>query len=509
MNKLSIHRSLAWMVAALAATGCTPSATDPSTETSEVVNIRIEEVPLTTSSDTARQLFNEGQYLLDVGRGGKAREKFRAALAEDPHFVRAHLNQANSALSIPEFQQCLDKASENLAHANDGERQMVEITRTFLTNDPARGVELARQLAEAYPTSPRARLVLGAMLAAQNDNISARAAYQAALELEPDAPAALFGLANNYLFGEPKDFAKAETWAERAIAAYPDEAKGHEVLGDVKRAQDDLENALAAYNQATETDPTLEVAQHKKGHVSSFLGRIDEARAAYDAAISAAPPETKAGYAVFRGFTHIHGGDIAAALDELEELANNIEAMGTPADQVKGLQVFALTSAANAALHAGLIDRAKTFVARRNELQMQIAEEVGTEDTRRLQEANCHLWSGLVAAYQGDSQGAAEHAAKITALVENDENPRKMEPVHWILGMSALHADDHLKAVEHLRQANHVNDMFIRYQLAVAEDGVGNAEAARKMFSEVASFNFNSVGFALVGRDARARTGRS
>ncbi len=510
MKNFIIHHPLAIVAAAaaLVAVGCAPSTTESSSE-AEVATVQVAEIPVTTSSDDARRLFDEGQYLLDVGRGVMAREKFRAAVAEEPGFVRAHLNQAGSALSTKEFEQCLDTASEHLEDASDGERKMVEIFRTFLTNDSARGVELAKELADAYPTSPRAKIVLAGMQGTQNDNVAARASFEAALDLDPGAPAALFGIANNYLFGEPKDFAKAEEWVRKAISAYPDEAKGHEVLGDIKRAQNELEGALAAYNQAIEADSTLEIAQHKKGHVSSFLGQIEEARAAYDAAIAAAPPESKAGYAVYRAFTHIHGGDVPGALDELEELADNVAAMGTPADQVKGLQIFALTSGANAALHAGLGDRAKALVARRNELQMVIAEEVGTEDRRRLQEANCHLWDGLVAAYEDSSDAAAEHAAKLAELVEGDDNPRKMEPVHWILGTSALTAGDHAKAAHHLRQANHANNMYVRYQLAIAEDGAGNAEDASKLFSEVASFNFNTVGFALVGRDAKARAGMS
>ncbi|MDX2419329.1 MAG: hypothetical protein QNK19_17860 [Xanthomonadales bacterium] len=68
-------------------------------------------------------------------------------------------------------------------------------------------------------------------------------------------------------------------------------------------------------------------------------------------AIALAPPESRASSAVYKGFTYIHGGDIPAAIDELEALAGEVESMGTPADQVKGLQVFALIGK-NAAAHA-------------------------------------------------------------------------------------------------------------------------------------------------------------
>ena len=71
--------------------------------------------------------------------------------------------------------------------------------------------------------------------------------------------------------------------------------------------------------------------------------------------------------------------------------------------------------------------------------------------------------------------------------------------------MSALKSGDYAAAVEHLRQADHANNMFVRYQLALAEEGAGNTEVAAALFAEVASFNFNSVGFALTRGEAAAK----
>jgi len=469
--------------------------------------VQLAELSVTTSSDVARALYAEGQYFIDVGRGVQARAKFKAAAAEDPGFALAYYGQANASLSFAEFQHSLDAATEHSAGISEGERMLIDINRSFLSNDAAAGLALAGELVEKYPDSARSWIVLAGMQANQNDNVGARASNEKALELENNAPGALAGLASNNLFGEPKDFTAAEAWANKLIAAYPEEAKGFEILGDIKRAQKNLEAALEAYNTASSIDPTLELAAHKRGHVNSFLGNIEDARAAYDEAIAIAPPESKASYAVYKGFTNIHAGDIPAAIDELEALADQVGPMGTPEDQVKGLQVFALNSAAFAAMHAGLFDRAATIVARRNELQMSIADDVGTDDAHRLQEANCQFFDGLLAAYQGNADGAAEHANAITSLVESDDNPRKNEPAHWVLGMSALQAGNYTAAVEELRQADHANNIFVRYHLALAEEGNGNTEEAKKLFAEVASFNFNSVGFALAQEDAAARAG--
>jgi tetratricopeptide (TPR) repeat protein len=56
-------------------------------------------------------------------------------------------------------------------------------------------------------------------------------------------------------------------------------------------------------------------------------------------------------------------------------------------------------------------------------------------------------------------------------------------------------------AVGHLQQGNPF-DPYIKYQLAVAAEGAGDAARAKKLFREVADYNFNAVGFALVRKDA-------
>lgn len=476
----------------------------PEQEEVEVAQPVAEPIPLTATSEEVEALLDEGHYLSDVGRVVEARGKFVAAADADPGCVQAHVYQAANALSFQEFQQALDAAA-NAEGGNEGERKLVAIYQTFLTNDTEQGIALAEELVAMYPNSPRALTILAGLQAGNNEAEAARASYRRALDLDPEYAAALFGIAGNYLFAEPRDFEAAEQWADKAIAAYPDEAKAYELLGDVKRGQNDLEAALEAYNRASEVDPTLAVAHHKRGHINSFLGNIEEARAAYDRGVEAAAVENKANYAVFKAFTRIHEGDMEAAIDELVMLAEQVPDMGTPEDQIKGSQTFALNSAAQVALHAGMLDRAAELVEERNELAMAIAGDVGTEDAERLQKAACHQWDGLLAAYRGDEEGAAAEAAEIETLLAEDDNPRKMEGAHFALGVAALENEDFAAAVEHLRQADYRNNIYVRYQLALAEEGAGNTEEAAELFNHVATFNFNSVGFALAGRAAKEK----
>ena len=94
-------------------------------------------------------------------------------------------------------------------------------------------------------------------------------------------------------------------------------------------------------------------------------------------------------------------------------------------------------------------------------------------------------------------------------MVANDDNPLKMEPVHWVRGVAALSNGEFAEAASELSEANHANNMYIRFQLAQALEGAGQADKARELYQQVADFNFNSVGFALVGDDARQKVAGS
>ncbi len=61
---------------------CSPTEDQTSTAVPEQAAPEVAkqtDIPMTSSSSAAKALYADGQYLLDVGRGVQAREKFRAA----------------------------------------------------------------------------------------------------------------------------------------------------------------------------------------------------------------------------------------------------------------------------------------------------------------------------------------------------------------------------------------------------------------------------------------------
>lgn len=495
MNRHTLRRASAAMLLAtlpiFASTGSTAT---------------VGEIPVTTRSESARMDFIAGQAALDRGDGAVANTLFRAAVTADPDFTYAWFNLSNVAFSTEEFAESLKRATASAAKASEGEQLLVQINQRFLDNDFQTQLALARRLVEKYPRSPRAWLLLAGVQAGLNQFLDQRQSLSKAIELDPGLAAAPFAMGNSYLFNQPRDFAQAETYFRQAITLAPGEDNYWWTLGDVYRATNRLDEAREYYTRATRLDPSDGTAPVKLGHVDSFLGRYAEARADYDRGIANADAATRPFLANYRTFTWVHAGEPRSAVQALEKLAADSDTNDVPADQRAGARVFALTNAAQISLHTGLTDDAERVIGKLATALRANARLVGTEEFSRIQEAQIAYLEGQLAARRGDYAQARRLAQKNADLVAQQQNPRKLENHHDLLGLIDLLQRNYREAIEHYRKADLTN-MYVKYHLALALEADGQTAEARDIFREVGTWNFNSAGFALVRKDALARAG--
>ncbi|HTH65600.1 MAG TPA: tetratricopeptide repeat protein [Gemmatimonadales bacterium] len=459
-------------------------------------------LPVTTASVAARNHFLQGQRELDLGRTIDANAHFKAAVAADSNFAIGYLNVATTGNSLAEFNTNLALAERHVTGVTDAERILIQIARLGASNDINGQLVLAQQLVAKYPDSPRAYLVLGGVQGALNQNTDARVAIMKAVSLAPRLLTAHTDLGNSYLFGEPKDFAKSLEQMQRAAALAPNEPFVHDLLGDVYRAQNNLERARAEYTRGHELAPTDASLLQQRGHVNSFAGNFAAARADYDSAIALGRANEQAGFSPFRAYVSVYAGEPKAAIAELNRLVAGIDTMGVP--EPRGVKIAALTDIAVIAIHTGDFPAAVDALKQRTQLLLQQADQVGTAAFRRSQEANIAYFDAWVAARQGDYTTAARAIDRVGVAVTPDANPRKLEPVHELKGYIALYQGNFAEAAGHFAMGN-LNDPYIKYQYAVALAGGGEKDKAQQLFRELAVYNFNNVGYALIRKDAQQK----
>jgi Flp pilus assembly protein TadD len=459
-------------------------------------------LPVTTASADARNHFLQGQRELDLGRAFEANAHFKEAVAADSGFALAYLNVANTGNSLTEFKTNLALAERHAAGASDAERFLIQISRKGLDNDVNGQLALAQQLVAANPESPRAYLVLAGVQGTLNRNADARVSILKAVGLAPRLLAAHTALGNSYLNGEPKDFAKSLEHMRHAEALAPSEPYMHDLLGDVYRAQNNLDGARAEYTRGHELNPSDASLLQQRGHVNTFAGNYAAARADYDSAIALGRGNEKAGYIPVRAYVSIYAGDPKGAIAELNRLVAGIDAMGVPG--ARDLKIGALTDIALIAIHTRDFAAADAALKQRTPLLMQQADDVGSAAFRRATEANVAYFDAWLAARKGDYTAARRATDRMATLVAPDENPRKLEPVHELKGYVALYQGNFREAAAHFAQGS-IDQQYIKYQYAVALEGAGEKDKAKQLFRELAVYNFNDVGYALIRKDAQGK----
>jgi tetratricopeptide (TPR) repeat protein len=273
-------------------------------------------------------------------------------------------------------------------------------------------------------------------------------------------------------------------------------------MGDLYRAQNNLPQARAEYTRMIELDRNRAGAFQQRGHVNSFLGNFADARADYDLAIALADPGTKPTFSVYRALVSVYAGDPSAAEVELDRIAAGVDAMNiTNAD---GVKIFALSEEARIALHNRHLDVAQRTIDQLRTVYRHQAATGRSEAIRRGNEAQIDYWEGMLAARRGDFTTARNEARDMMAQVAPNQNPRKNEGAHELLGTADLLQGNFAAADAHFAQAN-PDDVYIWYNRGLALEGAGRTAEAKEYFRRAAAWNFNNASAALVKADAARR----
>jgi len=488
----------AMLVAACAASP--PPATSRDLGALDSVTSAIMGHPITTASADARSHFVAGQRELDLGRAFEALDHFQRAVAADSTFAFGYLHAATSSNSLADFKTNLARAEQLAAGASEAEQLQIQIVRKGLENDVSGQLASAEQLVAKFPESPRAHFVLAGVQAGLNRNAEARASYAKAITLAPRMVVAHIAVGTTYLFNDPRDFNQALEHFKHAEALAPNEPSMHDFLGDAYRALNDMTQARREYTRGHELNPRDAGLVQQRGHVNSFAGDYAAARADYDSSMTLGRGNERGFFAPFRAYVSVYAGDPAGAIAELNRLVTQADGMGLP--DPLAVKVNALSNVALIAIDTRDFAAAEAALAQRTPLMRQQSDQAASAGFRRAQDANIAYFAAWLAARRGNYGAARREIARMTAIVAPDANPRKMEPIHQLKGFMAAYQGKAAEAAAHFAQGN-LQDPYIKFYYAVALDASGKADQAKPMFRELAVYNFNTLGYALIRKEAQ------
>nr|WP_314623765.1 XrtA/PEP-CTERM system TPR-repeat protein PrsT [uncultured Noviherbaspirillum sp.] len=210
--------------------------------------------------DDAEARFLLGSIYIETGDSLSAEKELRRAAELGMTKARTAPQLAKSMMLQGQFQKALDE----LAAAGPLQDANVEITR-----------------GDAY--------------SALNKQAESKAAYEKALQLTPDAPLALVGLAKIAYFN--KDVDGATRMIDQAIAKNPQNTEALVAKAELLRAQNKNDEALAAYNTALKIKPDHVQNHIAKANLDISMRRFDDASKEIETARKLAPSAPMVSYA--------------------------------------------------------------------------------------------------------------------------------------------------------------------------------------------------------------------
>ena len=282
---------------------------------------------------------------------------------------------------------------------------------------------------------------------------------------------------------------------------YPGERMVRMMLGQVLFNRGELEEARTHFERAVALDNSTPRVYNFLGNYHLLQGDYAKAREMYQHAVK----RTVKGTAPFGpnfglAYAYVYDGNIPEALKVLTRFQDQYSQTSGAAEFPP---VFIWNAIARLHLENGQPAEALKFYERG--YQTVPGSKLPAEE-KLIWQGRLHHGRGRSLAKLGKHEEAWKEAELIKKMI--DENPERgkqfMPSYHYIVGYLRLESGDHVKAIEHLKQADQT-DPFHKLLLARAYDRSGDAANAQKLYREIVESKQNNLERALAVPEAKKK----
>ena len=481
--------------------GCNRAKSDEAQETGAVSTGNRGKVPVSASSEEARQLHAQGLQLADQLRPHAARQLFEKAVAKDPTFAMAHYNLALASPDAKATTEHLNRAVALSDKASEGERLTILAFQANNDGNPAKWVEYSKQLASAYPEDERAHTILGnAYFFGEQDYEKAREELQKAIDVEPNfAPAYnMLGYSHSAL----SDYPAAEKAFKKYIELVPNDPNPYDSYGELLMKTGKFDESITQYRKALSVDPHF-VASHF-GIAANLLyqGKHDQAIAEAQKLEAAGQNDADHRFALFtKALVYVDQGKNDAALKEIQKEYDLAARVGDTATMSGDAETMG-----SILLSAGRPDEA----AKRFEQALSLVAKSSRSQEAKDDAALAHHYNlGRVALAKKDLAAAKTHAAAYLDGAKAKDNEFRTREAHKLNGKIAKEEKNYDQAIAELAQSNQL-DPSVLYATGQAFEGKGDQAKASEWLRKAAElYTLPTLNHAFVRAKARKAAARS
>ncbi len=282
-------------------------------------------LPVTTSSDEARGLYQKGMADLENLYVDRSLDEWRAAAKLDPNFGLAWVWIAFESSNPEEATAAREKAKSLAPKLSPGEQLMVTWIVKIQEGDFIGGISAMNDMLEMYPKDKHLLYLAGNWVMDKNGNEQALRLFSRALAIDKNFPAVLNDLA--YVEARERNFDKAFAAMDRYVALLPNEPNPQDSYGEILRMAGNFEGSLQHYRAALKIDPDFVTSQVGLGDTYALMGNQELARIEYDKAVRYAHNEAdRLSYSMQKAMTWVRDGNFAEADKQFQEIAETAHA---------------------------------------------------------------------------------------------------------------------------------------------------------------------------------------
>jgi len=448
-------------------------------------------LPLTTSSEKARALFEKGMQDYENLYLDQSTQDWRDAAAADPNFALAHAWVAFNSNHPAEVVAEREKAKSLASTTTPGEQLMIKWIVDVQENNFVPGIAAMNDMLAMYPKDKRLIYLAANWLMGENDNERARTLCERALRIDKDYPAALNDLA--YAYARVGNFAPAFVAMDHYTKVLPDEPNPQDSYAEILRMSGKFEAALDHYRAALKIDPKFYTSQLGLGDTYALMGDEERARAEYQKAIDEDPNEAN------RVNTALQSGMTWVRENKLEEADKAFAAVAQQAHE-KGLNLMEARAHRFMAMYQ---KEDKSALAHLEQAESALSHHDISEWERQEERARILRVRVSRAQNSGNHKLANKSLRQLETLAKESRNTVILQSYHAAAGMLDMAQEKYQEAISNLQEDG--NDPVSLELLSRAYQATGALDEQHTIQSKLRAINMPTLEQALIVVPARAQ----
>jgi tetratricopeptide (TPR) repeat protein len=449
-------------------------------------------LPVTTSSAQARELYEKAMADLENLQVERAGDGWRAATKSDPSFTLCWAMLAFHSRDPVEAKDALAKAKAVAVHATPGERLFVQWATGARENNYVAGIAAMNDLVARYPKDKRLLYLVGNWLLVQGSSEPSRRMLDRAAALDKNYAPVFNSL--GYLNAYLQDFPKALEAMQRYAVLLPNEPNPQDSYAEIQRLAGNYEAALDHYFAALKIDPTFVSSQLGIGDTYALMGNQGRARTEYGKAIQQAPTDAdRIDYSLQAAMTWVRENKNDEADKAFAAVAEKAHGQGLDLQEARAHRLQAMYQSGDA-LALQHLEQAEAALGH----QQNIAQSDREEERARILR-----WRTVRAFHAGDHELTEKSRRDLEGLANGSRSQVIQRSYQAAVGAMLVAQEKYVDAVPHLQEDS--DDPFSLELLSRAYSENGDMNEMHAVETKLRRINTPTLEQALVVVAARGK----